>query len=813
MTAPIRLIHRARRQLKERGSALLVSLMVMVGLSLLGLAFVAVSETESAISINQRNHAQVVAISEAGGREVVQFFQNTTQASTLGILPPNDVALKTQRVVDAYTGYYRSTAGSLLCDLPYGPKSDDTFYGDETSADILITRGTTVGRTALDSFNSVLLGASTDPRETGEVTEIRVYAPPIVGGNLVTAASGKKFWVGGTRFGVATIAVKAEKFDKPSTDTTRRSIATATCRIVVSRFPLPTPAGPLQSQTALSTNGNFNVNWGLVSSETSLNLKKDYGTIPWMNAYERIHFERGYDSSVAFVASTTYNVNDVVRPSAATLTANPVLKAHEYMVISATSAAGTEPAASGAGAWPTTSGGTVVSGGVTFKERFPTAYPIDSSSTYSTKPWLYFIADASTSIEDPWFQARCAGPISGDPAGPQPYPFSIASPSLSTPTHHFQNQSFDQYSDYRRIIFPLMDYDYWKATAIAGNGQGSVHYLAYNTATSQWSDGVSSGSFDTWVAKGSGFYFFDSKNNQNPQNGGPGDLSLNISPSGGTDYISGFVYVNATFGTKGLGGITGKFTQPGEPYEDVGYRQVATTTTPTAKVGDFTTDASGQPVITGAYNHKWDYQDLPWSNTGTSGSGATAVNGAFDVHVSQRTNVSKPGGGTYSGYFVDAYYPGCFPGANSCAACNCSEPHEPYLNVLYDGSSTLGLKIGWQAPASETRIPKKTTNGKRTGSAISCTSTSSSDDCTSNGYDLDGGLVTLSPSTDGVLYVEGSFDSTGNADYYGSVLVGQGGVNAKGTPQVWYDEKLQRGDWFPDGMPRVLITSIQTDQN
>ena len=42
------------RRLRQRGSALLASLMVVVGLSLLGLAFVAISETESAISINER---------------------------------------------------------------------------------------------------------------------------------------------------------------------------------------------------------------------------------------------------------------------------------------------------------------------------------------------------------------------------------------------------------------------------------------------------------------------------------------------------------------------------------------------------------------------------------------------------------------------------------------------------------------------------------------------------------------------------------------------------------------------------------------
>jgi signal transduction histidine kinase len=50
----------------QQGSALLVALMVMAGLSLLGLAFVAISETESAIAVNQRNYVQSQAAAEAG---------------------------------------------------------------------------------------------------------------------------------------------------------------------------------------------------------------------------------------------------------------------------------------------------------------------------------------------------------------------------------------------------------------------------------------------------------------------------------------------------------------------------------------------------------------------------------------------------------------------------------------------------------------------------------------------------------------------------------------------------------------------------
>src|SRR5512138_207286 len=91
--------NRVRRHKDEKGSALLVSLMVMVALSLLGLGFVAISETESAISVNQRNYTQTQALAESGAKMVVEWFQNADWANRRGILPANDTAFKTQRDV------------------------------------------------------------------------------------------------------------------------------------------------------------------------------------------------------------------------------------------------------------------------------------------------------------------------------------------------------------------------------------------------------------------------------------------------------------------------------------------------------------------------------------------------------------------------------------------------------------------------------------------------------------------------------------------------------------------------------------------
>ncbi|HEU4887275.1 MAG TPA: hypothetical protein VFV49_05265, partial [Thermoanaerobaculia bacterium] len=435
MRLTLRFFRSTAGRLQERGSAMLASLMVIVGLSLLGLAFVAMSETESAISINQRNHSQTVAVAEAGARLVVQWFQNPTRMHELELMPDNTTTIKTERIITGYTGYYKPDGG-LLCDLPFGPFEQDKFYGAEATPDILITR--TNAEAFLDAFNDRFLGAegTTDARPGGEITEIRIYAPPLVGATLTTTTAGAQFYEGGTRYGVATIMVRSERFDQPRSSGTRRSIARAEVRIVISQFPVPTPAGPLQSASALATNGNFNVNWGLVSAQQTLDLKKDYVTLPWFNAFERIHFNRGYDSSTQWAASTAYRVGDIVRPTPAKITANPLLRYHEYTV----TVAGTSGVAANEPVWPSVVDGTVTADGVTYVERSPTAYPLSVGGGFnaSNTHWLYFIGRGNISIEDPWFHARSAMDIDGEPNNnAQPYPFPSAVPFNYGKTHHF----------------------------------------------------------------------------------------------------------------------------------------------------------------------------------------------------------------------------------------------------------------------------------------------------------------------------------------------------------------------------------------
>src|SRR5437868_4753407 len=150
----IRRFRRNRRS--DRGSALLVSLMVIVGLSLLGLGFVAISETESAIAKNQQNALQTQAIAEAGAKVVVEWFQDPGWAETNAAMPQNSTApaaIKPTRYVGQnpscgsgspgscdYAGVYKTSTTTKLCDKPYRPNNVDRFFGSENNPDIVINR-------------------------------------------------------------------------------------------------------------------------------------------------------------------------------------------------------------------------------------------------------------------------------------------------------------------------------------------------------------------------------------------------------------------------------------------------------------------------------------------------------------------------------------------------------------------------------------------------------------------------------------------------------------------------------------------------
>jgi len=802
---------RVRRH--QKGSALLVSLMIMVGLTLLGLGFVAITQTESAISMNEKNYTQTLQRAEAAANRVVDWFQNPNWAFAEGIMPDNVDAIKVTRTITlpgAYTGKYKSNVGTLLFDRPYKPDAVNRFYGTETNPDVWIN--TTTAPVFLTTFNVLLFNnnaslATMDNNEGGVITDIRVFAPPVQGAAInssagwTAAASGAAadasgFVEGGTRFGIATIEATATKYSVPcpTFPCGGSVIATRTVKITVAEWPFPGPQGPVQTNADLDTSGNIRIHWGMTTATGDMDMAKTAVSLPWMDAYDVAHYEHGYDVK-------------------------------------------TWPQGYNSGAWP----------------------KVASTAESEVHDWLYELVGHQ--IEDPWWQMRARGSLGiggfTPAANPIPYPFTYGNNPSNHKSNWFQGQYQNTYPDRKDTLFPRIDYNFWKQLAQAGDDQPNIYYLqnvldgkggttedfkdkAGNTRSfEEWVDTTATPPAGTGPKSVAGFYFFDTANGINPQNGGGGTLTAPVQLQGGTLQMKGFVYANlAQFGTKGLGGVAEWINMPGEPYRDIGYLKVddssgdfATSTWKKADPAGVACDPVGNNfsncVLENQNNGQWDFQDLSISNTNAG------KNGIFDFKVAQRSpspsRSAGAGGGTVpaaDNWFIVPYVTGCNPGVD------CSEPHEPYLNLIYPTSPTGSPAVDWHNPAlltatiagnagTQTRRPKRT---DAAGNPVTCVAESTAfgttalkkadlDACTSNAYDKDGGLVSLANILDGVLYVEGDFDTTGNANYFGSVLV-EGDATKAGNPEIYFDERLVKGQWPPAsfGFPRVYVSGVETDQ-
>lgn len=854
-----KILGKYRKLCEERGSALLISLMVMVGLSMLGLGFVALSETEAAISTNQRNREEVLTHAEAAANVVVDWFQAPVWAATKGLGPSNNSAVNTElnamkltRTVGGTgggTGKYKPSSAEYLFDLPFKPNVSDRFYGTPDHPDILINK--TTAPTFLANFNNLLFK---DTVEAGRISEIRIFAPPIVNGTINAQGYYDNNVGTDARYGVATVRVTAQKVDASN-----NVIAQRVVQLVVTEFPFPGPNGPIESNSAITTNGSFTVYWGQVSSQKTLTLKQQdtLPGLPWSSAWNPVEYEHGYDSTREWKINTNYATGDVVHASQAAISADVNLEDWSFKCTSvggcqSANAVALEPK------WDATN-----SSGTTYNEKG------SGSGTWTQQParmWPLFGKDPSLhtddtewfkqtlgwKIADPWAETRTRSNLVNAPnANPEPYglytdpaqdPFTTSGGSFTTFLNWFQFQTKDLSPQYKIVAFPHIDYDFWKQIAMAGDGQPGVYYFKYDDATDKGlfyrlTDSTTKKTMPEWVnsctgvstGMGPGLYFFDSRKGTNPQ--GLSDPTTVLTPEVKLTNqdakpcftMKGFIYSNTiTFSSKGVKGDDTKlYNYPGEPFRDVGFRLVDTSKTPKEFKRDTITNrllALQNPRV-----GKWDYQEI--NN-----------NGVFDYVLQDLGGTKKPDGTLLPSptYVPVEWYEGCtVPDLVAGTAGNCSEPHEPYLNLIYPPDTSVAFTalptdikkadptqpgavyttVGWEAMGSQTRLAREATTTAMT-TPVNCSAESAtSQKCTSNAYDETGPLANLGgPILEGVMYIEGQYNSEGNATYYGSILV-QGDCCGTGTPNVYFDQSLLTQDFkkkFPT-FPRVYISSYSTE--
>ncbi|HVT44778.1 MAG TPA: pilus assembly PilX N-terminal domain-containing protein [Thermoanaerobaculia bacterium] len=198
----------------QRGVALIMTIVVTLILSLIGLSMLSFTETEERTAVTHRDEVQVDAVAEAGVRLVQQMFRNpagplvpqyTTgtpgdwEFTTEAHLNAMGVARATRGARGIYTG-----AGDQLFQGPFSGDWAQVFGGDR-DANTYDLRFSCDGIASADCFldqklNSLLTN-TTNPEwnnNVGRITDIRLFEPPI---------SGSKMW------GYATVLVTATKFD------------------------------------------------------------------------------------------------------------------------------------------------------------------------------------------------------------------------------------------------------------------------------------------------------------------------------------------------------------------------------------------------------------------------------------------------------------------------------------------------------------------------------------------------------------------------------------------------------------------------
>jgi hypothetical protein len=858
-----RLITRLQR---EKGSALLVSLMIMVGLSLLGLGFVAISETESSIAVNERNYVQAQSAAETGTKAVVEMFQDATWAFNEGVLPKNLTSFKTDRCHDGTcTSHdsYKSNASDLLFNFPFKGANQNKFYGDIDSADVIIKDDAGgPGTQYLDAVSKKLFYQPAGAIEKLRLSEVRVYAPPWpnaqkVYGALTPTSTNGWFASDNARYGVATVRVTAQKLVNGAVRAER------SVKAIIAETPFPTVDGAIETSGSLVGQGNFNVYWGKILSEQAMQVNRPAVGLPWFDARNFAWFEYGYDSTTMRKDATSYIQGSLVHAPDSCIAGDSDLGKFAFRNKGAVGVSAVTASAPSCATWVAAKAlaSTLNDGTVTWTAEESRPYRFDSTITdptlqfYEQNAWLYQVLGKS--FEDPWLHARARNTLvynnskivpCGDAVSPHPCDYTAVSQDVTTRySNFFQNQyTTDAGSFPERVeaVFPTMDYEFWKAIAQSSSNQPgtSIYYFQFSGSPTpnsftgpngvqkdviDWLNAAPDGNNKPYNGLGAGFYFFDTQNGKNPQFNKGGILTPTIAINAGSIkdpnfQIRGYVYLNATyFGSTGLGNksVTDVYPMPPEPYRDIGYREVDVTG---PNKGNFRVVGGNLPTgtysIAGANNGQWDYEDVNG-------------NGQFDVFVADITKggavvLTRPDGTTLPTptWAPVPYVDGCTPPdptQSPAVTGNCSEPHEPYLNLTYPpvgtGSPTGALTAEWYDPTAASAVNyrrPKTRTGVNT--TVICTATSSNTDCTSNAYDstgveAKGAVVTLSAIAWGAIYNEGGYAGSGNADYYGALLM-RGSFSATGTPNVWFDACLAAGCLETQlKMQRVMVTSMQTD--
>jgi hypothetical protein len=509
----------------ERGSAMVIAVLVTVILTLLGVSFLLMAETENRISENERLGQQALYFGEAGVRLVKRWFDYPAPLYATNLIdPPLGVIDRTLRHIDAdgdpstaptaATGV-ANTAGCYfkqgwdpdadgiddVFEKPYreGPKF--ALMGTEDHPDMRIDENaSTAARTFLTNMSNALLANFPNQSYRARIRTIDIYEPPYV-------YNGSS-WV---RFGIGTVKVIARVY-RTLGNGTEQVLAERMIKAVLNETPYYGPMGPLHSCSEIEWNGDFTVNWGLSSSVGDADLTSNYKKVP---------------ASLAREASP-----------------NP---------------------------------------------RIDRLWGLTDYLASGTKFADYVAAMTGREVQDPWSRFLAGGTIADSYGAsviatadePYKYPWTVGTAlgddNLEAGIHDAGSTrgALSHVQKGQAVSCIEFPYDVWKA--VATSGEGDVHYYTWSSGTSFKENGFGTAqTFETITDQKTGLFFFDTKDGVAPYSatGADDPPFVNLTPeiriTGGTWGVRGFVYLNAdSFQTKGVTGRAVDMQAPGEPWLDL----------------------------------------------------------------------------------------------------------------------------------------------------------------------------------------------------------------------------------------------------
>ncbi len=272
----------------QRGSALVIALLVTVVLALLGISFLLMAETENRIAQNEQRSAQAYFAAQSTIRVVKSWFDYPASGVSMPALTDVD---RTQRRIIDETDPYDPTdvtpADGVLGSAPYYKQAVDfdadtrddvfdrpyrggllhQFLGTEDGPDVVIDETDATAATFLRALEQTIFPDYPGDNVEFRIARIDLFAPPYARVNSTT-------W---GRYGVATVRVLVRLLNTA----TQRVVAEREMRAVLTEIPYWGAFGPLHSCGDLTLTGApMTVHWGAVTADGQMQLSTSVGDVP-----------------------------------------------------------------------------------------------------------------------------------------------------------------------------------------------------------------------------------------------------------------------------------------------------------------------------------------------------------------------------------------------------------------------------------------------------------------------------------------------------------------------------------------------------